>query len=201
MKYWSVFFVIFLQNFCQYSTFQWHVCKTLVDIPWIVLLSSVQYSSGISSRHCWVFLWFFCKMLVSFSVFLLQDTWQFSCNDCLIGLVVEASASGAEDPCFDSCLHRGDFSGSCHASDLKIGIPMATLPGAWPYRVSAWTGWPGVSMPWWGEVEVWSAASIPVWQHVKLVWADLTNKNSYNVCAIHWSVLLWCFCVTPVNIL
>ena len=40
----------------------------------------------------------------------------------------------------------GIFSGSSHTSDLKIGTPVATLPGAWRYRVSAGTGWPGVSI-------------------------------------------------------
>ena len=29
----------------------------------------------------------------------------------------------------------GIFSGSSHTSDLKIGTPVATLPGAWRYRV------------------------------------------------------------------
>ena len=29
----------------------------------------------------------------------------------------------------------------------------ATLPGAWHYRVSAGTGWPGVSMLWLGEMQ------------------------------------------------
>ena len=38
------------------------------------------------------------------------------------------------------------FPGSSHTSDLKIGTPVATLPGAWCYRVSAGTGWPGVSI-------------------------------------------------------
>ena len=37
----------------------------------------------------------------------------------LIGLVVKASALGAEDPVFESRL-RQDFSGSSHTSDLKI---------------------------------------------------------------------------------
>ena len=32
------------------------------------------------------------------------------------------------------------------ASDLKMDTPVATLPGAWRYRVSAGTGWPGVSI-------------------------------------------------------
>ena len=48
----------------------------------------------------------------------------------LVGLVVKASASGAEDPGFESRLRR-DFSGSSHTSDSKIGTPVATLPGAW----------------------------------------------------------------------
>ena len=44
---------------------------------------------------------------------------------------------------------------------------MATLPGAWYYRVSAGTGRPGFSILWLGEVES-SATCISVWQHVKL---------------------------------
>ena len=47
----------------------------------------------------------------------------------------------------ESRWHR-DFS-----SDLKIGTPVATLPGAWRYRVSAGAGQPGVSILWLGEVE------------------------------------------------
>ena len=63
----------------------------------------------------------------------------------LAGLVDRASASGAEDPGFESRL-RQDFSGSSHTSDLKICAPVATLPGAWQYWVSAGTGRPGVSI-------------------------------------------------------
>ena len=59
--------------------------------------------------------------------------------------MVKASASGAEDPGFESRLRR-DFSGSSHTSDLKIGTPVTTLPGAWHCRVSAGTGRPGVSI-------------------------------------------------------
>ena len=88
-------------------------------------------------------------------------------NDRLIGLVVKASALRVEDPGFKSCLCR-DFSGLSHTSDLKIGTPVATLPGAWRYRVSAGTGWPGVSILWLGEMKIWSATSISVWQHVQL---------------------------------
>ena len=39
-----------------------------------------------------------------------------------------------------------DFSGSSHTSDLTIGTPVATLPGAWRYRVSAGNGWLGISI-------------------------------------------------------
>ena len=47
----------------------------------------------------------------------------------------------------------GIFSGSSHTSDLNIGTPVATLPGAWCYRVSAGTGRPGVSILYLGEME------------------------------------------------
>ena len=46
--------------------------------------------------------------------------------DHLVGLVVNASASGAEDPGFESRLRQDFF----HTSDLKIGTQVATLPGA-----------------------------------------------------------------------
>ena len=40
----------------------------------------------------------------------------------------------------------GIFPGSSHTSDFKIGTPVATLPGAWRYRVSTGTGRPDVSI-------------------------------------------------------
>ena len=43
-------------------------------------------------------------------------------------------------------LRERKIPGSNHTSDLKIGTPVATLPGAWRYRVSAGTGRPGVSI-------------------------------------------------------
>ena len=56
----------------------------------------------------------------------------------LVGPVVKASASRAEDPGLESCLpHAGIFPGSSHTSDLKIGAPVVTLPGTWRYRVSS----------------------------------------------------------------
>ena len=50
-------------------------------------------------------------------------------------------------------MHCGDYSGSSHTSDLKIGTPDATLPSAWRYRVSVGTGWPSVSILQLGEVK------------------------------------------------
>ena len=64
-------------------------------------------------------------------------------NYRLDGLAVKVYASRAEDPGIDSRLRRGDFSGSTHTSDLNIGIPVATLHGAWRYTGS---GQPGVSI-------------------------------------------------------
>ena len=65
--------------------------------------------------------------------------------DRLVGLVVrrpprERKIPGSNPAC------AGIFSGSSHTSDFKIGTPVATLPGAWRYRVSAGTGRPGVSI-------------------------------------------------------
>ena len=76
----------------------------------------------------------------------------FTNTRCLVGLVVKASALGVEDLGFKSHL-RWDFSRSSHTSDLKVGTPVATLPGAWHYSVSTGTGWPSVSVLRLGEVE------------------------------------------------
>ena len=70
----------------------------------------------------------------------------------LVGLVVrrpprERKVPGSNPAC------AGIFSGPSHTSDLKIGTPVATLPGAWRYRVTDGTGRPGVSILWLGEME------------------------------------------------
>ena len=66
-------------------------------------------------------------------------------NYRLVGLVIrrpprERKIPGSNPAC------AGIFSGSSHTSDSKTGTPVATLPGAWRYRVSAGTGRPGVSI-------------------------------------------------------
>ena len=66
-------------------------------------------------------------------------------SDRLVGLVVrrpprERKVPGSNPAC------AGIFSGSSHTSDFKIGTPVATLPGAWRYRVSTGTDRPGVSI-------------------------------------------------------
>ena len=65
--------------------------------------------------------------------------------DRLIGLVVRRPPRERKVPGLNPTCD-GIFSGSSHTIDLKIGIPVATLPVTWRYRVSAGTGWPGVSI-------------------------------------------------------
>ena len=49
---------------------------------------------------------------------------------------------------------------------------MATLPGAWRYRVSAGTGWLGVSILYLGEMESWICNFYLSVAARKIVWAD-----------------------------
>ena len=97
-----------------------------------------RYIHTVSTSCCCDFCFLFCLLECFYSGY--ATLW-----NRLGGLVVKASASRAEDPGFESCLRR-NFSGSSHTSDFKIGTPVATLPGAWRYRVSAGTGRPGVSI-------------------------------------------------------
>ena len=64
-----------------------------------------------------------------FHIFLvgaLTETASSICNVYhLVGLVVKPSASGVENPGWDSRLCCWDFSESSHTSDLNIGIPVA----------------------------------------------------------------------------
>ena len=65
--------------------------------------------------------------------------------DHLVGLVVRRPPRGRKVPGSNPAC-AGIFSGSSHTCDLKIGTPVATLPGSWRYRVSSGTGRPGVSI-------------------------------------------------------
>ena len=94
---------------------------------------------------------------------------------CLAGLVVKASALGVKDLGFESRLWQ-EISGSSHTSNLKIGTPVATLPGVWHYGVSAGTGQPRVSILWLGEVEsLICSFYLSVAAH-KIVCADLSLR-------------------------
>ena len=64
----------------------------------------------------------------------------------LVGLVVRRPPRERKVP-GSNPARAGIFSGSSHTSDLNIGTPVATLPGAWRYRLSAGTGRPSVSIP------------------------------------------------------
>ena len=61
--------------------------------------------------------------------------------DRLFGLVVRRPPRERKIPGSNPAF-AGIFSGLSHTSDSKIGIPVATLPGAWRCRVSAGTGRP-----------------------------------------------------------
>ena len=63
----------------------------------------------------------------------------------LVGLVVRRPPLQRKIPGSNPAC-AGIFSGSSHTSDLQIGTPVATLQGAWRYRISAGTGRPGVSI-------------------------------------------------------
>ena len=110
--------------------------------------------------------------------------------DRLAGLVVKASAS----PRFDSRLRRDFFrvasteldlyrlvyraQWSRHTSDLSTGTPVATLQGAWRYRVSTGTGWPCVSILWLGEVESLICSFYLSVAARTIVWADPSLRYS-----------------------
>ena len=101
--------------------------------------------------------------------------------------MIKASALGVEDLGFESCLRR-DFSGLSHTSDLKIGTPVATLPGGRHYRVNAGTGQPGVSILWLKEVE-------------SLIWNFYLSVAAHKIVQIRpWDTLACCWDVKqPTN--
>ena len=88
--------------------------------------------------------------------------------DCLVGLVVKASASKADDPGFDSHLRCEDFSGSSHTSGLKLVLQW--LPCLAPGVIGSELGLvcPVSAYRDWMRSKVRSATSVSVWQHVNL---------------------------------
>ena len=58
------------------------------------------------------------------------------------GSSVRLDRGGSE---LDSRLRH--LSGSSHTNDSEIGTPVASLPGAWRYGVSAGIGRPSVGVP------------------------------------------------------
>ena len=93
-------------------------------------------------------------------------------SDRLVGLVVKASAREREVPGSNPAC-AGIFSGSSHTSDLKK-LALQWLSCQAPGVIGSALGLVGpVSVYWaWVIWKVWSAASISVWQHVKIVCAD-----------------------------
>ena len=104
-------------------------------------------------------------------------------DDCLVGLVVRCPPRERKIPGLYPACDR-IFSGSNHTSDPKIGTPVATLPGAWRYRVSTGTGRPGVSILWLGEIERWICNFYLSVAACKIVWADPT----WDTLACCWDV-------------
>ena len=139
--------------------FQLHTIFAWIIVSWTLVLSAVcrpipQFVNNESNDRmqlmCRYTSWpGVCSTEVQvLSVVLTNITMHYRLAD----LVVKTSASGAEDPGFESRLQR-DFSRSSHTRDFKIATPLATLPGVGYYRVSVGTGWPGVSILWLDEVE------------------------------------------------
>ena len=114
-----------------------------------------------------------------------------------------------EDLGFYSHLGCEDYYESSHTSDLQIGSPVATLPGAWRCGVSIGTGWPGVSILGLGEVEslictfcLRVAARTIVFAHPSLRYASMllgreaTNQQTNLASAV--SLCVW-LCVLSVG--
>ena len=126
--------ITYLRVVARYSCY--FCCSTFSIVQIIVHTSSGSLNTTVinSVAHCHC-----SRVLVLFSPS------EFPYLYRLVGLVVKASASSEEDPGFESRLRRDFFWVESHQC-LNIGTPVATLPGAWHYRVSAGIGWPGVSI-------------------------------------------------------
>ena len=132
----------------------------------------------------------------------------FHAYDRLVDLVVRRPPQERKIP-GSNPICSGIFPGWSHTSDSKIGTPVATLPGAWRYRVSAGTDRSGVNILWLGEVEsLICNFYLSVAAH-KIVWADpslrytrmllehkATNKHSTHTISRSYSplqLIIWFF--------
>ena len=95
----------------------------------------------------------------------------FCCEVILHGARLESRRSRVRIP-----LAPGFFRVESYQWLIKIGTPVATLPGAWCYRVSARTGRPGVSILWVGEMESLICNFYLSVAARKIVWADLSLR-------------------------
>ena len=156
------FWVVCSAIICQACCHHWLCCTCAVTFRCVSLLSNIFVHQIRPSVLIYAYMYIFGN-----------NDW---CNchhriDCLIGLVVKASASRAKDPGFESHL-RQEFSGSSHTNDLRIGTPVANLPSAWRYRVNDGTAWPGVSILWLGETENLTCNFYLSVTACNTVWAD-----------------------------
>ena len=121
------------------SCSRWFLPSFLCHLAIFYLVVPLISSLSLAATLCATF----CPPIVLYSCYMNR----------LAGLVIKGSASGAEDPGFESHLHCGSFWAESYQWYKKIGTAVVTLPGTSHYRVSAGTGQPGISILWLGEVE------------------------------------------------
>ena len=107
-----------------------------------------------------------CTERLTFEIFTISSLQTALLALWLRHLLRERKILGLNPPCVEI------FPGPSHTSDLKISTPVATLPGAWRYRVSAGTGRPGISILWLGEMESLVCSFYLSVAARKIVWAD-----------------------------
>ena len=134
----------------------WNDLKSLLSFFFGLFLCVVVLFISSFMSLCWT--WMLC---VRREQMRLQAWWaaslMYHCLSCLIptrlvDLVVRCPPRERKIPGSNPAW-AVIFSGSSHTSDLKIDTPVATLPGAWHYRVSTGTGRPSVSILWLGKME------------------------------------------------
>ena len=134
------------------------------------LISDCCWKIGLHSTASLVVVFGTCKDMHVYTWLL--TSW---CQYRLVGLVVRCPPRKPKIPGSNPTC-TGMFSGSSHTSDSKIGTPVATLPGAWHYKVSTGTGRPGVSILWLGEIEQLICNFYLSVAARKIVWADLSLR-------------------------